>query len=121
MAKTALIYLFITIFCAVFGAVYEMYSHEVYSFYMIYAFAIPLIGGTLPYLLLYLSKRRAPGIAVRMIGHAAVATLTVGCIIAGVLEIYGTTSGLVQCYWCVGIALVVLFMVALILDLKSGR
>ena len=98
-----------------------MYSHEVYSFYMIYAFSIPLFGGTLPYLWLCFCKRKSPGIAVRMIGHAAVGTLTVGCIIAGVLEIYGTTSGLVQCYWCVGIALVVLFMVALILDLKSGR
>ena len=33
------------------GAVYELFSHGVYSYYMIYAFVIPLAGGTLPSLL----------------------------------------------------------------------
>ena len=36
-------------FLAFFGAVYERFSHEVYSYYMIYAFAIPLFFGALPY------------------------------------------------------------------------
>lgn len=44
-SHTAFVYLLIVIFCSLFGAVYELYSHEVYSFYMIYAFAFPLIGG----------------------------------------------------------------------------
>ena len=35
-AKTALIYLLLTIFCALFGAVYELLSCEVYSFFMLY-------------------------------------------------------------------------------------
>ena len=46
-SRTSLIYLIVSLFCALFGAVYEMFSHEVYSYYMIYAFAFPLIGGTL--------------------------------------------------------------------------
>ena len=37
-----------TILFALFGAVYELFSHEVYSYYMIYAFGIPLILGVLP-------------------------------------------------------------------------
>ena len=34
---------------ALFGAIYELFSHDVYSYYMIYAFAIPLLMGVLPY------------------------------------------------------------------------
>ena len=36
-----------SLFCALFGAVYELFSHEVYSYSMIYAFIIPLAGGAL--------------------------------------------------------------------------
>ena len=43
-------YLAAALFCALFGAVYEIFSHEVYSYPMIYAFAIPLAGGALPFL-----------------------------------------------------------------------
>lgn len=50
--KTALIYLTASVICAVFGAIYESFSHGVYSGFMIYAFAFPLILGTLPFLLL---------------------------------------------------------------------
>ena len=41
-SRTAFVYLLVSLFCALFGAVYEVFSHEVYSFYMIYAFAFPL-------------------------------------------------------------------------------
>lgn len=50
MNKTALYYLFISLFCILFGAVYELFSHEVYSYFMLYAFVIPLGGGALPFL-----------------------------------------------------------------------
>lgn len=49
MNKTALYYLFISLFCILFGAVYELFSHEVYSYFMLYAFVIPLGGGALPF------------------------------------------------------------------------
>ena len=100
MAKKALIYLLISIFCALFGAIYELFSHDVYSFYMIYAFAFPLMGGTLPYLLRCLCRKHLifqGGISV--FWHAAVATLTIGGIIQGVLEIYGTTNQFTIVYW----------------------
>ena len=103
-AKTALGYLVITILCAAFGAVYELYSYEVYSFYMLYAFAVPLLGGALPYLIRSI-RGTYPAIVTRMTGHAAVATLTVGCIVAGALEIYGTSNALVRWYWYVGVPL----------------
>ena len=49
-----------SIFLAFFGAIYELFSHEVYSYYMIYAFAIPLVLGAVPYGWMAL-KEKAPG------------------------------------------------------------
>ncbi len=106
-AKTALVYLVVTIACALFGAIYELFSHEVYSFYMIYAFAFPLCGGVAPYLLLSLpSKLQKRDEYDRLTGHAGIATLTVGSLISGILEIYGTTNRWVLLYWPVGALLV---------------
>ncbi len=111
--KTALVYLLVSVFCAIFGAVYELFSHEVYSFYMLYAFAFPLVGGTLPFLLMAVfSARKYPNVFVRNLYHSALATLTVGSIVRGILDIYGTTNHLSEYYWIVGIALYVLGVAA---------
>ena len=94
-----MVYLIISIFTAFFGAVYEVFSHGIYSYYMIYAFAFPLVFGVLPFLLITLIPRCAiPSYASRSCLHAAVATATVGSIIQGVLDIYGTDSMLVIIY-----------------------
>lgn len=106
-AKVAFIYLLISIFCALFGAVYEHFSYGVYSYYMIYAFAFPLVGGVLPALsFCLLGIKKYPGAVARNLYHYGIATFTVGSIIQGVLEIYGTTNSLIQWYWLAGIALV---------------
>ena len=114
-AKTTLVYLGVTIACALFGAIYELFSHEVYSFYMIYAFAVPLLGGVLPYLLFSI-RGTCPAIVTRMTGHTAVATLTVGCVVIGALEIYGTGNMLVRWYWYAGILLSLIYIILLVLD-----
>lgn len=104
--KTAFLYLFIALFCVLFGAVYELYSHEVYSFYMIYAFVFPLIGGTLPFMILSLERtKKYPNAIARNLYHSGIATLTVGSVVRGVLEIYGTTNTMADYYWPVGILL----------------
>ena len=105
-AKTSFVYLLISLFCALFGAVYERFSHGVYSFYMIYAFAFSLAGGTLPFFVLHLLRTgRYPGALARNLYHSGIATLTVGSIVRGVLEIYGTTNVLAGYYWIAGGAL----------------
>ena len=107
-AKTALVYLILSVFCALFGAVYELFSHAVYSFYMIYAFGFPLVGGALPYGILsafHLSKSSSA--LARNLYHSGIVTLTVGSIVRGVLDIYGTTNSLSRYYWFVGIFAVV--------------
>ncbi len=96
-------YLLISLLCLLFGAVYERFSHEVYSGFMLYAFTVPLIGGTLLcFLLDQFSRKWMPGQLVRELYNAGIATLTVGCIFQGILEIYGTTNKLMMVYWIVG-------------------
>ncbi len=120
--KTAFVYLLISCFCALFGAIYEIYSHEVYSFYMIYAFAFPLVGGALPFSAIGLFRiKKYPYSASRNIYHSGIATLTVGSIIRGVLEIYGTTNSLVKYYWLVGISLLLAGVLAYLIQLLKNR
>lgn len=100
------IYLLCTVFCALFGAVYESFSFGVWSFYMVYAFACPLILGALPSAFIASARMaRIPRRAARGLWHAGVAALTVGCIFKGVLDIYGTSSPLTAVYFVCGGAL----------------
>ena len=46
-AETVRVYLIISVLCAVYGMIYELFSHKVYSIYMIFAFVIPLLDGTI--------------------------------------------------------------------------
>ena len=50
--KTGLQYFTAALFCALFGAVYGLFSHSVFSYYMLYAFMIPLVGGALLFFLI---------------------------------------------------------------------
>lgn len=103
MGISAYVYLIVSLFSAAFGAVYEHFSHGVYSNYMIYAFVFPFAGGTLPLLSLVLSGcRRLPNRLSLSLYHSGIAALTVGSIIKGALEIYGITNRLVFVYWAVG-------------------
>ena len=96
--KTAFVYLIITLFCAVIGAVYEKFSHEVYSYYMIYAFVIPLTLGAIPLFALGLFGKKTPCRFSLNAWNSGVAALTVGSIFKGALDIYGTTNKLLIVY-----------------------
>ena len=106
--KISKIYLGISAFCIVFAAIYEYFSHEVYSAFMIFAFLIPFLGGTVVF---YTIKRFAiksmPGESLVRLYNCGIATLTVGSIFQGVLEIYGTTNSLVNVYLAVGLMLII--------------
>ncbi len=101
--KTALVYLLASLFCVLFGAVYELFGHGVYSYFMIYAFVFPLAGGTLPFFLLGLARvKKYPRASARRLYHSGIAALTVGSVIRGVLDIYGTANSLTAVYWAAG-------------------
>ena len=107
--KTAFVYFQISLFCILFGAVYEYFSHDVYSYHMLYAFVIPLVGGTLLFWrMARRSVRHMPRPLSRKLYHSGIASLTVGTIFQGVLEIYGTTNQLIRFYYFAGTAFIVL-------------
>ncbi len=86
-----------TVFTAVFGAIYELFSHQVYSYFMIYAFAVPLALGVIPYAISLLRGKMFTQ-TFASLWNRGVATLTVGSVFTGVLEIYGTTNRLICIY-----------------------
>lgn len=123
IANTGLVYLLVSLLCVLFGAVYEYYSHEVYSGYMIYAFVFPLAGGVLPFTLMSFSGcRQVPGRLTLNLYNAGIAALTVGSIMKGVMEIYGTTNDILQIYWIVGFGFagigILLYVTRLLIDRK---
>ncbi|MBO7634095.1 MAG: hypothetical protein J6S72_06905 [Lachnospiraceae bacterium] len=85
---------------------YELFSHEVYSYYMIYAFALPLVLGLLPGILMLSGRLRVPDRAACRVWNCGVATLTVGAVCKGVLDIYGTSNRLIYVYAAAGAALI---------------
>ena len=102
------IFLGVTVFTGIFSAVYEHYGHGVKSNPMIFAFVYPLVLGVIPLIALaYLpsmKKVRYDG-AVRAginLFYSAIATLTLGSVASGVVEIYGTTNHLIKYYYIVG-------------------
>ena len=109
-----------TAFLALFGAIYELFSHGVTSYYMIYAFAVPLIIGVLSYeVMLIISK--FPGKAFADIWNTAIATLSIGCVFKGVLEIYGTTNRLIIVYPMAGAALMFIGFLSIFLRTHAAK
>lgn len=108
MAQTGFSYLLACLFCVLFGAVYESFSHGVYSWFMLYAFVFPLAGGVLPFFWLAFSRAPVPGRTACRLYHSGIATLTTGSLFHGVLEIYGTTNRLACAYWVLGAVLLLL-------------
>ncbi len=87
---------------ALFAFVYELFSHQVYSDCMLFAFLIPLAGGVIPFSLLSFSGKELPCIPGRCIYGSGIAALTAGSLFQGMLEIYGTTSRLAAVYRIAG-------------------
>ena len=113
LSRTRNAFLGATVGVAAFAAIYELFSHQVYSHFLIFAFLIPLFGGVLPYSLLSGSQRsKKPGILAQCLYNLGLATLTAGSIFQGILEIYGTTSHLSIVYWTIGFSLSILGLIA---------
>ncbi len=108
-----------TVFLAFFGAVYEVFSHQVYSYFMLYAFAIPLLMGVLPYAVLLL-KEKYPGKIFLNLWNTAIATLSIGSVFAGVLAIYGTTNSLMIAYPIAGGILILISLASLLVKNRAG-
>ena len=112
----ARLYVLAAVNTAVFSAIYEHFSFGVYSPFMIFAFAVPLLMGALPFLLLGRTCKKTgtsvPALVCKF-WHAAVATLTTGFLFRGILDIYGTSSSLGAVYWTASAVLAALALLIL--------
>ena len=107
--KELILYIGITAFIALFGFVYEQFSHGVNSNYMWFAWVWVLGFGVIPYLALYfLPIKKVPGTMTECVYNLGVAILTTRSIFLGVLQIYGkTNSKMVVVYTILAIVLLV--------------
>jgi len=88
-----LAYVGITAFIALFGFIYEQFSHGVYSTYMWFAWAWVFGFGLVPHMILYFAPiKKVPGLITGCIYNFGVAMVTVRSIFKGVIAIYGTTN-----------------------------
>lgn len=114
--KELIWYLIFTMFILLFGYVYELFSHNVNSYYMEYAFLIPLLGFTIFGLLLFFKIKTNS--TSRVIISLSIITFTLYSILKGVLEIYGTTNKLINIYIVLGVILLLIGVLLLIFKRK---
>ena len=92
--------------------IYEHFSYSVYSAFMVYAFLFPLLGGCVylrfRFYLTTSGKVKSPDSLSLSIHTAGISFLTVGSLIKGILDIYGTTNKLNLFYWIFGIILIII-------------
>ena len=82
-------------FCLVLFIVYSLFSHGVYSNYMTFLFAWPLLLGFVPALLIALIPALCePSHLTKALYHAGLAAATVSSLLRGIFEIAGTSSPL---------------------------
>lgn len=96
----------ISAFCLIFALVYEHFSHGVTSLYMVCAFLIPLLGGFLVNLIIESAGFVIPGKWSSNLYNSGIAALTVGSLVKGALDIYGTTNHLTIIYLITGLVLI---------------
>ena len=102
---TVKVYIFTTLFCIVFNYVYSLFGHGVSSPFMSYAFVFSLmlgVGGFLAVGWLNVANRMAFNLY-----NAGIATLTVGSLLQGIIDIAGADTAYPVYYFLVGSVFVV--------------
>ncbi len=84
-------YIGMALFFALLGGIYEMFSHQVYSAFMLLAFLVPVVLGVIPSLMAAKKGEGFPAHIVQLYAGGVI-MLTMGSVMKGVLDIYGTTN-----------------------------
>lgn len=87
---------------ALFGMIYEIFSFGVFSFAMIYAFGVFAAGGV--FWKIIARKHRMTAAFPASLWNAGLSTVTVGLLLKGVLDIYGSGNSLIRIFWVLGAA-----------------
>lgn len=119
--RTFSVYLSVTFLCGIFGFIYELFSHGVFSFFMACCFLPPLLLGTLPFLAVYVTKKGYPGRLALNLYNSGVAALTAGFMFTGVLQIYGTTNRLGAVYYAAAALFTVSGVIFWIIGAKKDK
>ena len=96
--EIALFYLAVSLLCVICGLVIHGLVHAWYgvsnrSDYLTFGFAYPLVGGAAVYLLIgAVRKAQVPGPLVTGVYYSGIATLTVGSMLRGTLDVAGKSS-----------------------------
>lgn len=110
--RTSKRYMLLVLFCCLFAAVYEMFSHHVISLWMVCLPLFPMILGVIPFLAL---KRSIPDGWARQFWHCGIATIIVGSCLTGIFEIAGIHMPYTFIFLLTGCLLILLACVAYIL------
>ena len=92
----AAIYAGVTLFCAVFSIIYNIFAHGVHSPYMTWLFVWPLVLGVAVEIVAGIIRQKTDGGRVADIAeciyNSGVAALTVSSMLRGIMDIAGTGS-----------------------------
>lgn len=110
--KTAAVYLAVSALCIVVDKIYALFGHGVHSASMSLMFLYPLLGGVLPFLLLWLFVPQADHVLHYRLSYncfnSGIAALTVKSMLKGVFEIAGTSSPYLIVFTVCGWAMLVI-------------
>lgn len=112
--KSIILYFFISIFLIVFDRIYAIFSHGVSSLSMNLMFLYPLIGGVGVYnVLKYLCKEKEIKFRITFnIYNTGIATLTIGSLLKGIMDIAGTSSQYIVCYRIIGVIFIIVSLLS---------
>ena len=89
--------------------------------FMIFCFMPPLILGSLPFFAIYLFGKGMPCRLAFNLYNSGIATITVGFIFRGVIEMYGTTNRLSHIYSLSGALFVAASLIVYIIDITRNK
>ena len=123
--RTAFIYLLLSAACIAVTNIYALFGHGVRSASMDTMFLYPLLMGAAPYLLLSIllpriRRRRFLRLAFNLY-NSGVATLTVGAMLNGILEIAGTASAYQPLFMATGWIFAFIGFILFLIPDSGGR
>ena len=109
--KTWITYLLLTVFCSLFNQIYNLFGHGVTSGSLARTALFPLLGGVLPFFLLWLFVPQADcvrGYRLLYNGYnSGIAALVLKNMLVGIFEIAGTSSSYMLIFAIFGWILVI--------------
>ena len=113
-AKIGRRYIVAAVGCALFALIYAQFSHGVHSPFMTFMFAIPLVGGAIPALVLAAMKAHPLPSVARQSWALSLASLTVASCLRGIFDIAGTSSPYLAVYLVLAVAFALVALIALV-------